>query len=233
MAIEAFVLPYVGRSAGVVFWEPTRAAARAARRRGVAAAPERIEVYAPGPLSPGEHAELADAFAASLGEAFIGRGNATVVAWWIAGIVAAVLLAVGVLELGPGFAWIVLAAALTALPWSVPRARATLSRREVVHGRRLARRLGEVEVVPGTDVRQQERIAAIWRAGRRSGPAAKQFADLEAQCREQAWPAVAAFYADRLRELHPSDAWERRRLHIWPRRRRGAPAHALVEMRAW
>src|SRR5438093_8256286 len=106
MAIEAFVLPYLGRSAGVVFWQPTRAAAREPRRRGAEAAAEQIEVYAPGPLSPGEAAALEAAFVASLGRAFAAPGRGWPLrAWWLGGVVAALLLALGALELGPGYAW--------------------------------------------------------------------------------------------------------------------------------
>src|SRR5207249_3049285 len=82
--------------AGVVFWQPTRAAAREPRRRGAEVAAEQIEVYAPGPLSPGEAAALEATFVASLGRAFAAPGRGWPLrAWWLGGVVAALLLAPG------------------------------------------------------------------------------------------------------------------------------------------
>jgi hypothetical protein len=241
MAIEAFVLPYLGRSAGVVFWEPTRAGTREVRRRGAEAPPEQIEVYAPDLLSAGEAAELETAFVASLGRAFAPRRReGPLLWWWILGIAAAILLALGVLEAGLGYVWIAFVAALTALPFGVvevSKRDASPSRRESVRARRLARRLGGLRVVPGTDPRQQERVAAIWRVGRRAGMPGAQLTELEAHCREQAWPAVAGFYAEQRRRLEgsPGRAGEdqrRGRVRNPFRRPRAAPAHAMVEMPA-
>ena len=244
MAIEAFVLPYLGRSAGVVFWQPTRAAAREPRqprRRGAAGPPEPIEVYAPGPLSAGEAAELQAAFVASLGRAFgpRGRGGPTLW-WWIAGSLAALLLALGALPLGPGYAWLALVAAVTALPFGISGAGEGLSRRDTLRARRLARHAGDLSVAPGADPRQQERMADLWRAGRRAaGAPARQLADLEAHCREHAWPAAAGFYAEQRRRLEAPAAPNegRARWRRWLGRRGGrrgvAPAYAMVEMRAW
>lgn len=239
MAIEAFVVPYLGRSAGVVFWEPTRAAARSAAARRTAGA-EPIEVYAPGALSPGEILELQAAFVASLGRAFAPHRQSGFFAWWwIAGIAGAILLAAGAASAGPGYAWIAFAAALTALPLGLRATEAGLSRREALRARRLARHVSDLAVVPGTDQRQQERIAALWRVGRRSGAPARQLADLEAQCRELAWPAVAAFYGQRRQQFEQPETSggegtaRRGRLKLPFRRRAAVPAHAVVEMRAW
>jgi hypothetical protein len=239
MAIEAFVVPYLGRSAGVVFWEPTRASGRSAGTRRTAGA-EPIEVYAPGPLSPGEAAELQSAFVASLGRAFAPRRRSGLFAWWwIAGLAAAVLLAVGAASAGPGYAWIAFAGALTALPLGLRATEVGLSRREALRARRLARHVSDLAVVPGTDQRQQERVAALWRVGKRSGAPARQLADLEAQCRELAWPAVAAFYGQRRQQFEQPETPEgggmarRGRLKLPFGRRAAVPAHAVVEMRAW
>src|SRR6266542_2369864 len=178
MAIESFVLPYQGRSAGVVFWEPTRAAARERRRPAASAAPEHIEVYAPAPLSRGELVELQDAFVASLGRAFAPSPGMRLLVWlWIAGVVAAVVLTWRAYNIGPGvaplgFAWLSLAAAITALPLGATLRGGGLPRRDAVRARRLARRAGEITIGAGEDPRHQERVAAVWRVGRRvSGPA--------------------------------------------------------------
>ena len=246
MAIEAFVLPYLGRSAGVVFWEPTRAVAREGprRRTGTPAQPERIEVYAPGPLSSGELVELQDAFVASLGRAFErAAGTGLLVWWWVAGTAAALILAWRAYNIGPGlaplgFAWLSLAAALTALPLGATLRGGGLARKEALRARRLARRAGEIAIGPGEDARQQERVAAVWRVGRRvAGAAVRQLSELEAQCREQAWPAAAAFYAHQRRLLEGVDGqraakgW--RRLRPANRPDRATRTYTLVEMRAW
>ncbi len=226
----------------MVFWERTRAgvsgSAREPRRRGAEAAPEQIEFYAPGVLSAGEIAELQTAFAASLGRAFVPRRQGPLLWWWIGGVVATVLLALGATAAGLGYAWIALAAALTALPFGVSQADGRLSRRDTLRARPLARRLDTVQVVPGGDARQQERITAIWRAGRRGGAPGKQLAELEVHCREQAWPAAAAFYAEQRRKLEAPLSGGQGATRRWPlgRRRgreRSVPAHAMVEMRSW
>jgi hypothetical protein len=242
MAIEAFVLPYLGRSAGVVFWEPTRAAARERRRAPTAA--EQIEVYAPGPLSAGELVELQDAFVASLGRAYGGGGGRRLLAWWwVAGIAVALMLAWRAYTIGPGlapvgFAWLSLAAAATALPFGTTLWSSGLPRKDALRARRLARRAGEITIAAGEDPRQKERIAAVWRVGKRvSGPAARQLGELEAQCREQVWPAGAAFYAERRRAVEGPVAGSGgrglSRLRRGGRPERAARTYALVEMRAW
>src|SRR5687768_6977697 len=94
MTVNAFVLPYPGRSAGVVFW-----AARAEpRQAGGAATADELAVYAPGDLSPGELAELHAQYIASLGDAMriADRGESMrrpLAIWWIAGIAATLLVA--------------------------------------------------------------------------------------------------------------------------------------------
>src|SRR5262245_11638897 len=148
MIVEAYVLPYLGRSAGVVFWEGRRGrsrgasgpaaggaggAAPAARPgsgsrpsgRGEARAmePDTLAVYAPGEVTPGEVAALQASYVASLGRVLPEGGHVlaaggTLVWWWVAGVVAAGLLALRALEYGPGYAWLFLVAALTALPVS-------------------------------------------------------------------------------------------------------------------
>ncbi|MGH2368731.1 MAG: hypothetical protein ACRDI2_11090, partial [Chloroflexota bacterium] len=193
MVIEAFVLPYLGQSTGVVFWEPRRtssAPSRGAPSRGGnadrrLAQPDEFAVYAPGELSLGEIAELQARYMASLGRAL--REGARLPAagwslrwWWLAGVVAAALLTLRTLEFGPGYAWLALAAAVTALPlgtggsWLVRPPRVAVARR-------LARRAPLLSPSVGADPRSQERLAGLWRVARRlQGPPGQQLRELEA-----------------------------------------------------
>ena len=253
MIVEAYVLPYLGRSAGVVFWEGRRPP-RPAGARGVRAArgvvePDTLAVYAPGELSPGEVATLRASYVASLGRALRQRGQAiaaggTLFWWWLLGLLATVLLTLRALGPGPGYAWLALVAALTALPvcaagvaWPLRGGRAGLAGR-------LARRAARLAPARGSDPRAQERVEGLWRLARRlEGAPGQQLQELEGYCREQAWRQGARFYADRRAALGGGEgAAQRRRITPrWLTRLRAwlsglAPEHppyAVAEMRAW
>ncbi|HEX2034525.1 MAG TPA: hypothetical protein VHS99_10100 [Chloroflexota bacterium] len=261
MMIEAFVLPYLDRSAGVVFWEPRRTpplpasratsaeaqpdgsggagAARASGRR--AAQVDELTVYAPGALSPGELVGLHCGYVASLGRALREEsrspaGEWVLRWWWLAGLLAALLLAARALEFGPGHAWLALAAALTALPIGTGALAWPLGRRRAAAARRLARRAALLVPGPGTDPRSEERLTGLWRLARQlQGPPVQQLRELESYCREHAWRQAAQFYAQQREHLaeETRPGW-RLRLAAWLRRLTSRTAHyTLVEMRAW
>jgi hypothetical protein len=217
MIVEAYVLPYLGRSAGVVFWEaraaprgasPPRGTSRAASggasgARARAAEPDTLAVYAPGEVSPGEVATLQSAYVASLGRALREGGHVlaaggTLFWWWVGGAVATFLLAARALEFGPGFAWLFLVAALTTLPAGAAGVAWPLGGRRLALARRLARRAARLVPGRGPDPRAQERVEGLWRlAGRLQGAPGQQLLELEGYCREQAWRQGARFYAER------------------------------------
>lgn len=240
MALDAFVLPRAGRSVGVVYWQPARL--RRAEAPGRAGADEPLSIYAPGPLSDGERCELLAAYAASLG-AELRQGDRplghtyALTLWWIAGIAALVLLGVRALTLGPGYAWIAVAAGITALPVGIHGAW-RFGRTETAAARRAARRIGSLRAVEGTDRRMVERIAAIWQVARRlHGAEQEQLQTLESHCREQSWAAGAQVYADLLRQHMTGEQAAARKAWRFPalfrgRAARGAP-YAAVPMRAW
>jgi hypothetical protein len=265
MVIEAFVLPYLGRSVGVVFWEPRRAVGRrpagpvgdgpgsapGAGRRAAGSEPDTFAVYGTGELSPGEVAELEACYVASLGGAL--REGAYVLSagwllfwWWLIGGVAALILGLGALEVGPGYAWIALAAAATALPAGAAGVAWPVRGRRLTTAQRLARRAPWLVPARGADPRAQERLDGLWRIARRlQGPASTQLRELEAYCREQAWRPAARFYADqqarlapaattgRVGRLVPGGAW-RARLWAWLRGLISTrPPYAVLEMRSW
>ncbi len=243
MAAEAFVLPYLGRSIGVVFWDVRRRPApREEERAGLA-------IYAPGPLSPGELADLQACFCASLGRALAVDAPAVrraLLWWWIGGLAATVLLAAHALPPGPQFAWLALAAGLTALPFSRAHPLLPFAAHGAAMARRLARRATATHPLePGSDPRQRERLEGIWRLGRRlAGSPREQLRALEDYCREQAWFQAAAVYADLAAALAPpaeaaaspqGRPGAARRLPWLGRRGRttALPAYGLAEMRAW
>jgi hypothetical protein len=253
MAVEAFVLPFPGRSVGVVFWEPRRAARAApatSGRRGQPSEPDEFRVYAPGPLSPGEIAELQARYVASLGEA-LGQADrwaaaaAPHILWWVGGLLATALLVLRALEYGPpflGYAWLALAAGATALPVATTAVDGPdgvpwpLRSRRVALARRLARRAGALAPVPGAEPRRQERVAGIWQVGRRlRGPEQEQLRELEHHCREHAWRQAAEFYAAqrRLRALRVPGGVRGRLLGRVPRPGGSRTAYAAMEMRVW
>jgi hypothetical protein len=242
MAAEAFVLPYLGRSIGVVFWESR---SRPPARRE--AEPPGLAIYAPGSLSPGELAELQTCLCTSLGRALAADAPGVRRAlwwWWTGGLIAAVLLAAHALPPGPQFAWLALAAGLTALPVAQARPVSPITARGAAAARRVARRVTLLPV-PGPDARQRERMEGIWRLGRRlAGSPREQLRALEDYCREQAWFPAAAVYADLAGALalpsEEADAGARgprggaRRLPWHRQRGRAAPPqYGLIEMRAW
>ncbi len=256
MVIEAFVLPYLGRSAGVVFWEPRRGGAARGRltpggRRAEDPGPaeaDALTVYAPGELSPGELAELQGSYVASLGQALREAGAARAGGgplrwWWLGGLSAAAALALRALEFAPGYAWLALVVAVTALPRGTAGVAWPTGRGRVALARRLTRRAARLVPAGGADPRAQERLDGLWRLARRlQGPPGQQLRELEAYCREQAWLQGAQFYGDELSRLGAfSDQDAPRRpgwgclLALWrggPGPRRAAP-YAVTEMRAW
>jgi hypothetical protein len=253
MAINAFVLPHPGGSLGVVFWD-ARPSARRSGRPGQAnlAGPtastveaDQLAVYGPGNLSPGEIAELQAHYVASLGGAMREADQTAAVAraqaiWWVGGTIAAIVLAVRALEFGLGYAWLALAAAITALPLGVAAGWPFRSRRAAL-ARRLARRAAALEPVAGTEPRQQERLEALWQMSRRlRGPAGTQLRELERWCREHAWAQAAQLYADRGRQSvggAPAGGGpgQQRTRTLFGRRAAGdrSPSYSVLEMRAW
>jgi hypothetical protein len=256
MIVEAYVLPYLGRSAGVVFWE-ARAASRGATGRAGGGAraravePDTLAVYAPGEVSPGKVATLQTAYVASLGRALREGGHVlgasgTLFWWWVGGAVATFLLAARALEFGPGFAWLFLVAALSTLPAGVAGVAWPLGGRKLSLARRLARRASRLLPERGPDPRAQERVEGLWRlAGRLQGSPAQQLLELEGYCREQAWRQGARFYAERRAALGgPLEGTPVPRRSLvpswWPRLRRWLgglgpdhPPYAVAELRAW
>jgi hypothetical protein len=240
--MDAFVLPYLGRSMGVVFWG-VGGAPRRARAQPERPAEETLAIYAPAPLSPGEVAELRAALFASLGRSLRDSAQApagrVLTWWWVGGVAATALLAARSLEFGPGAAWLALVAGLTALPFAAGRPVWPPRAPGVARALHVARRARRLEVVAGTDRRQVERVAEIWRVARRlSGPAAQQLRELEAHCRETGWRAAAEFYAAQGQRLLIGAGLDGARgLRGWLQRRarpRPVPAGmAWVEMRSW
>ena len=241
MAVDAYVLPYPGRSVGLAFW-PAAGRRRGRARTGDASAgpEEELAVYAPGELSAGELAELRAAYLASLGRA-LGEQERRALAlrplawWWLAGIAAMLLLVWHVLPLGTFLAWIVLAGAATALPLGRSSFAWPFAPRNAARARRLARGAASLVAVAGAEPRQRERIADIWRlATRLSGSVEHVLGELERHCTENAWRQVAAFYAAERRALTQAGEPGPRRRRWWPvRRRPSTPPHAAVPMRAW
>jgi hypothetical protein len=193
-------------------------------------------------------AALQASYVASLGRVLQEGGHVlaaggTLLWWWVAGAIAAGLLALRALEYGPGYAWLFLAAALTALPVSGTVGAAwPWGGRRLGLARRLARRAGRLVPAAGTDPRAQERLEGAWRLARRlQGPPAQQLQELESYCREQAWRQAARFYADRRVAFGVAPSRRGRfwpgwlvRLRAWlgglvPER----PPYAVAEMRAW
>ena len=251
MIVEAYVLPYLGRSAGVVFWEgrrPPRPAGGRGARTSRGGEPDTLAVYAPGELSPGEVAALQATYVASLGRALRERGQAiaaggTLFWWWLFGLVAAVLLALRALEPGPGYAWLALVAALTALPVSAAGVAWPLRGGRAGMAARLARRAARLAPERGADARAVERVEGLWRLARRlEGPPGQQLQELEGYCREQAWRQGARFYADRCAALGAGRRPGRFSFSVGWLTRLGAwlgglsperPPYAVAEMRAW
>ena len=222
MSLEAYVLPLPGRSVSVVFWDRIR------RTGGEAA----LAVYAPGEASPGELSEIAASLTASVGAATAdqrryGPPPALLAVWWLAGGLATLAIALHAVSLGWSYVWLSVIAVGSTLPWGMTAAAAGAARRATA-ARRVLRQLGDLEPVAGADPRARERVGALWQFARgQRGAEAEQLRALERYCQEQAWPAAAAVYRDRLAE---PDA---------PRRRWGRPAgrrprlFAEWEMRAW
>jgi hypothetical protein len=223
MILEAFVLPLPGRSLGVVFWDRVR------RTPGESA----LAVYAPGELSAGELSEVAASLVASLGAAAseqttYGPRPLILIAWWVAGLVTAFLLALHAFSLGPAFAWIAAIAVGATLPWGMT-AGASAAARRAAAARRVARLLGELEPVAGADPRAGERLSAIWQFARaQRGSETEQLRALERFCDEQAWPAAAAVYRDRVDAPVAGRRW----LVARPLERRSR-LFSQCEMRAW
>src|SRR5688500_869120 len=156
MILEAFVLPLPGRSLGVVFWDRVR------RTGGETA----LAVYAPGELSPGELSEVAASLVASLGaatseQASYGPRPFVLTAWWVAGLVAALMLALHTLSAGAAFVWIAAIAVGATLPWGMTAGAGAAARRAAA-ARRVLRYVGELEPMAGTDPRANERLNALW-----------------------------------------------------------------------
>jgi hypothetical protein len=250
MIVNAFVLPYPGRSVGVVFWD-ARVESRppgtgpTPRTAGTGAAGDELAIYAPGELSPGEAAELHAHYVASIGSAMRVADRAEsmrrpLAIWWVAGVVAALLITVRSLEFGIGPGWLAFAAALSALPFGAGTAAAVPSRRRVGLARRASRRAGALAPRVGTDDRWQQRVGALWQHGRRMrGRESEQLRELEVWCRENGWLQAAAFYGDQ-RRSRDTDAAPTglARLSGWLRGRSGAAtrsrvAYSALEMRAW
>ena len=223
MNLEAFVLPLPGRSVGVVFWDRVR------RTGGDTA----LAVYAPADLSPGELSEVAGSLTASLGAATAeptrtGPSPALLIAWWVIGSLAVLAAALHALSGGPAVVWLACIAVGATLPWGMTAGAAGAARRAAA-ARRVARHLGELEPVAGTDQRARERLAAVWQFARaQRGSETEQALALERFCDEQAWPAAAAVYRARV----ATPAGPRRWCHG-----RSADGRARLfsqcEMRAW
>lgn len=238
MAIEAFVMPVPGKTVGVVFWESRQPTGRGGREpRGSAG---ELTVYSQEDLSPGEAAEIRQAYASSLGEALrqgerAGGVRPALAAWWVLGTIAAALLTIRALDFGPGYSWLILLAALATLPWGAPSVFRPAARRRYRAAAGLVRRLGDVTTVPGTERRWNERLSALWQFARRQrGPEPEQLAALESYCRENGWPAAAQFYGDRRTAAEQAATEPARRRWLARRpRRRGEGAYTLVELRMW
>ena len=252
MAVNAYVLPHPGGAVGVVFWD-VRPAPRRAGAGGApdaqpgAAGGDEFAVYAPrvtvpgAPgVSPGEVAELQAHYVASLGGALSEADRAAAVApplalWWLAGVAAAALLAARALEYGPAYTWLALVAAVSALPVGALGARRLGARRARL-ARRLARRASALQPVAGAEPRLQERLDALWQAGRRlRGAEGDQLRQLEAWCREHAWRQAERFYADQRRRRAAGGApagapLARLRAGL---RLDGNSPYSLMEMRDW
>jgi hypothetical protein len=217
-----------------VFWDRVR---RTAAPRAGDTSSSGLAVYAPGDLSPGELSEVSAALTAALGDALVGGARPTLsptllIVWWIAGILAAALLAWHALDLGPAFSWLAVLAVGVTLPWG-RSAGAFDAARAARAARRVALHLGEIETLPGADPRAHERLMAVWQFARgQRGSPAEQLRGLERFCQEQAWPAAAAVYAERHGgdEGAPVRVSKRRLRPALGRRRR---LYAACEMRAW
>jgi hypothetical protein len=155
------------------------------------------------------------------------------VVWWLLGALAAVLLALRGLTLGPGFAWLALLAVGATLPWGLgmrvlreggpPRA-----------GRRVALRAGELTPAMGTDGRVRERLMAVWQFARgQRGTLEEQLLGLERFCRENMWPAIADVYADRRAQATGATIPRRDGRRSLIRRAPRSRLYATCEMRAW
>jgi hypothetical protein len=193
-------------------------------------------------------AVLQASYVASLGRVLQEGGHVlaaggTLFWWWVAGVVAAGLLALRALEYGPGYSWLFLVAALTALPVSGSVGPALpWGGRRLGLARRLTRRAARLVPAIGVDPRAQERLEGVWRLARRlQGPPAQQLQELESYCRDQAWRQAAGFYADRRAALGGAPARRGRFSPGWLVRLRawlsglapGRPPYAVAEMRAW
>ena len=223
MILEAFVLPLPGRSLGVVFWDRVR------RTGGENA----LAVYAPGELTPGELSEVVASLVASLGAATseqrsYGPRPRFLTTWWVIGSFAALLLSLHAVSSGLAFVWIAAIAVGATLPWGMTAGAGAAARRAAA-ARRILRHVGEIEPSAGTDPRAIERLGAVWQFARvQRGSETEQLRALERFGDEQAWPAAAAVYRDRLEAPAVGRRWPFGR----PAERRPR-LFSRCEMRAW
>ena len=222
MQLEAFILPLPGRSVAVIFWDRVRRGAETA-----------LSVYAPGEPSPGELSEVSAALTRSIGEALAeqarhGPPPSLLALWWLGGLTATLAVVLHAIGLGWSYVWLAVIAVGSTLPWGMTAEAAAVGRR-VTAARRVLRQLGQLEPAVGADQRARARIGAVWQFARaQRGSEAEQLRALERFCDEQAWPAAAAVYRERLAE--PDAA---RRL-LGERLKASRPRlFAEWEMRAW
>lgn len=191
----------------------------------------RLAIYGPRPLSPGESAMIRNRFieevAGSAYTAFrVARVLGLVVWWTVLALLAAAVLALRTVDLGPPGIWAAAILVGSSLPFGSGLG---LQSWRAYRLARLAAHVREVEIEPGEQPAPRERVEELWRQyPRLSGREVEVVRRLEDACRDARWRGPAEFYASRRAWLEAGTGRSSRAVGIAQRLWRAALGPPLV-----